>query len=300
MNLLSSDDLTKDNINKIFGIADTINAGKEALSLKEHTTVALLFQKPSTRTKVSFASAIAQLDSTPIVIDAQTSQMSRGETMADTARMLSSYCDFIVARLNKHTDLLEIAQNSTVPVINALTDLEHPTQALADFYTIRSHAKVMKGTKIAFVGDIATNTANSLMLTATKLGAKMALIGPKECKPNAKILNRAKEYGSVEVYQSLEDGIDDCDFIYTDTFVSMGEEAEAEARRKMFAPYQINSKIMGIAKESALVLHCLPAHRGEEITSDVLDGKQSIVWEQARNKMLLAKAVLLYLSQNSQ
>ncbi len=297
MHLLSSDDLSKDNINRIFGIADAIVAGKEGLALKEHATVALMFQKPSTRTRVSFASAIAQLGATPIFVDSQTSQLSRGETIADTARMLSSYCDFIVARLNKHSDLMEIAQNSTVPVINALTELEHPTQALADVYTVRSHEKNLKNVKIAFVGDIATNTVNSLMLTATKMGTRMVLIGPRECKPNARILNKAKEYGTVEVYDSLEDGIDDCDFIYTDTFVSMGEEAEAEARRRMFAPYQINANVIGMAKKSALVLHCLPAHRGEEITSDVLDGPQSIVWEQARNKMLLAKAILLYLSQ---
>ena len=297
MNLLCSDDLTKDNINKIFSIADSFVSGKEGLSLKKYTTVALLFQKPSTRTRVSFASAIAQLGATPIFVDSQTSQMSRGETMADTAKMLSSYCDFIVARLNKHSDILEIARNSSVPVINALTDLEHPTQALADVYTIRAHAKNLRGIRIAYLGDIATNTSTSLMITATKLGAEIALIGPNGCKPNAKALNKAREYGVVDIYNSVEDGMDDCDFVYTDTFVSMGEEAEAEARRKLFAPYQLNADVLKLAKKSAMVLHCLPAHRGEEITSDVLDGPQSIVWEQARNKMLLAKAILIYLSQ---
>ena len=296
VNLLSSNDLSKEQIERIFGIADSVLAGKEEAALKEGSILALLFQKPSTRTRVSFEAAMAQLGGTTIYIDAMTSQMSRGESFADTSRILSSYCDFIAARLNSHADLLQMADSSSVPVINALTDLEHPTQALADIYTIRNHRHNLKGTKIAFMGDIATNTANSLMVTAAKLGMEISLIGPKNYAPNAVYFNKAREYSTVYVHDTPEEGLEDANIIYTDTFVSMGQEKEAEERRRIFAPYQVNAHALELAREDALVMHCLPAHRGEEITDDVLDGPRSIVWEQAKNKMLIAKAVLLFLS----
>ena len=176
MNILSSVDLSKGSINEIFKIADTISSGKEELTLKEHTIIGMFFEEPSTRTMVSFEVAAAQLDAMPIYIDAHLSQVSRGESLADTARVLSSYCDFLVVRINRHDDLLTIAQNSKVPVINALTHLEHPTQALADCYTILRSKGSLGKLKIAFVGDIAQNTANSLMLTAVELGAKFLLL----------------------------------------------------------------------------------------------------------------------------
>lgn len=296
MNLLSSNDLSKENINEIFKLADVLNEGKEELALKEHATVALFFEEPSTRTRVSFEAAVAQLGGMPIYIDAHTSQTMRGEPLADTAKVLSSYCDFIAVRINDHDNLLTMAANSKVPVINALTQIEHPTQALADCYTIRNNRQSMK-VRIAFIGDIAQNTANSLMLTAVKLGASMALVGPKSCKPNATYFNKAREYGEVDMYDSIEDGLEGADIVYTDTFVSMGDEAEASKRRELFAPYQLNSKALSYAKDNALVMHPLPAHRGEEITADVIDGSKSIVWEQAKNKLVIEKAILLYLSE---
>jgi len=298
MNILGSDDLSKDQITKIFEIADSIKEEKEEVTLKEHSVLALLFEKPSTRTRVSFESATAELGGYGIYIDTQTSHLKRGESFSDTARMLSSYCDFIAARLYNHNDIIEIANNSTVPVINALTDLEHPTQALTDIYTVRSHKKNLKNVKIVFVGDIAANTANSLIITATKLGMDVALLGPKGYPPNSFYFTKAREYGKVEVYSDLREALDGADIIYTDTFVSMGQEQEAEERKKLFSGYQVNKELLSYANSDALVMHCLPAHRGEEITSDVLDGPQSIVWEQAKNKKLLAKAVLLYLSNN--
>ena len=296
MNLLSSNDLSKEQIEKIFGIADDLGSGKEEASIKEGSILALFFQKPSTRTRVSFEAAMAQLGGTTIYIDAMTSQTGRGETFSDTSRILSGYCDFIAARLNNHNDIIEMAGSSSVPVINALTDLEHPTQALADIYTIRAHRRNLRGTKIAFMGDIATNTANSLMVTAAKLGVEVSLVGPKNYAPNTTYFNKAREYATVYVHDTPEEGLDDADIIYTDTFVSMGQEKEADERRRLFAPYQVNAHALELAKEDALVMHCLPAHRGEEITDDVIDGPRSIVWEQAKNKMLIAKAVLLFLS----
>ncbi|MEM3827038.1 MAG: ornithine carbamoyltransferase [Candidatus Micrarchaeaceae archaeon] len=296
MNLLSSDDLSKDQILEIFEIADSIREGKEEITLKEHSVLALLFEKPSTRTRVSFEVAIAQLGGHAIYIDAQSTHLKRGESFSDTARMLSSYCDFIAARLYSHSDIIGLASNSTVPVINALTDLEHPTQALTDIYTIRSAKKNLKNLKLVFVGDIAANTANSLMLTAAKLGIEVALLGPKGYMPQSFYFTKSREYGKVDTYSEPEEALEDADIIYTDTFVSMGQEQEAESRKALFAKYQVNSKMLEYAKKDALVMHCLPAHRGEEITSEVLDGPRSIVWEQAKNKMLLAKAILLYLS----
>ncbi|MGD0729181.1 MAG: ornithine carbamoyltransferase [Candidatus Micrarchaeaceae archaeon] len=297
MNLISSMDLSKDAINRIFEIADDVSTGNEEISLKEHSTMVLYFEEPSTRTRVSFEVAIAKLGGTPIYVDAHTTQVSRGETIADTAKVLSSYCDFIIVRMNDHDKLLTIAENSKVPVINALTYLEHPTQALADCYTILKHKKSLKKLKIAFVGDIATNTANSLMITAVKLGAEIVLIGPNSVKPNTYYYTKAREYGSVELFDSLELGLEGVDIIYTDTFVSMGDESNASQRLELFAPYQLNSKVLSYANKDALVMHCLPAHRGEEITADVLDSDRSIVWEQAANKLIIEKAILLYLSE---
>lgn len=299
MNFLSINDLSRDQINEIFDIADGISMGKTTTSLKEGAVLALLFEKPSTRTRVSFEVAMARLGGRAIYIDSKTSQMSRGEPIADTARTLSLYVDFVAARMYHHEDLIEFANNSTVPVINALTDLEHPTQALADLYSIANSKRRLKGIRIAFVGDIAANTCNSLMLAAVKLGAEMALVAPKDFPPNPQYLMRSREYGVIDLYDSMEDGLANVDIVYTDAFVSMGNEQDAERRRKMFAKYQVNSRALQYAKKDALVMHPLPAFRGQEITADVLDGSRSIVWEQAKNKLLIEQAVLMYLSEKS-
>lgn len=274
-----------------------MEAGNEELSLKQHTTVAMLFAEPSTRTRISFEVAIAQLGGMPIYIDTKTTQLSRGEEIADTARIISMYCDFIVVRANDHQMVVKLAENSIVPVINALTSLEHPTQALADAYTIFRKRGDFKGLKIAFIGDISQNTANSLMLTSVKLGAEFSLVGPSGWKPKSQYYNKAREYGRVYITDSIEEGLDGADVVYTDTFVSMGDEADSEMRKKMFAPYQLNADALSHAKKNAMVMHPLPAHRGEEITSDVIDGKCSAVWEQAKSKLVMEKAILLYLSE---
>ena len=296
MNFLSIDDLSKDQIKEIFLLADEIRKGKEEMSLRVGHVAVLLFEKPSTRTRVSFEAAIAQLGGHYIDVDSRSSQISRGESWADTAKVLSLYADMIIARLNTHESLVELANNSSVPVINALTDLEHPTQALSDIYTVQEVKRRLNGIKFAFIGDIASNTANSLLLCATRMGMEVSLVGPKNYSPNSKYLTKAREYGIVRVSSSIQEGLADADVVYTDTFVSMGEEAEAEERRKLFAPYQLNSQGMSYAKGDAVVMHCLPAHRGEEITSEVIDGKQSIVFKQAKNKLLMEKAIILYMA----
>ena len=299
MNFISVADLSKEEITEIFNIADDLKHERVGIALKEDAVAALIFEKPSTRTRVSFEVAMAQLGGHSIYIDSRTSQLSRGESIADTAKVLSGYVDFIIARLYKHDDIVELANNATVPVINALTDLEHPCQALSDLYTIQEVKKKLRGLKLAFVGDIAANTANSLMLAGAKMGMEIALVGPKNYMPNTLYFTKAREYSKVDIYNNIREGVSDADVIYTDTFVSMGQEAEAEERKKLFAPYQVNKTLVSYAKKDAIVMHCLPAHRGEEITSDVLDGPQSVVWQQAKNKLLVEKAILLYLSEKS-
>ncbi len=280
---------------KIFDIADSLKKGSRKPLEKTSPILALLFEKSSTRTRISFESAMLGLGGHSIYIDSKTSQLARGESLADTARVLSGYVDMVAARMYKHTDLEEFASHSSVPVINALTDLEHPCQALSDVYTVREAFGKIKGLRIAFVGDVAANTANSLMVTAAKMGADVSLVGPRGYTANFEYLLQASKFQTIKTTDDLQDGLKGCDVVYTDTFISMGQEAEAAKRRKLFAKYQVNAEVMAFAKKNAKVMHCLPAHRGEEITSDVLDGKNSIVWEQARNKMLVEKAIILYL-----
>ncbi len=297
MHFLSVDDFSKEQINEIFDIADDLKKGRLAISLKERSVLALLFQKPSTRTRTSFEVAIVKLGGAAIYIDPSTSQISRGESIGDTAKVLSAYVDFLAARMFSQNDLLELARNSSIPVINALTDTEHPTQALADLYTILQAKKKLKRVRIAFVGDIAANTANSLMLAGAKLGAEISLVGPNGYPPNPVYFTKAREFSRVEAHDEIKEGVADADIIYTDTFVSMGQEKEAEKRKAFFSKYQVNSSMLNYAKKDVLVMHCLPAHRGEEITAEVIDGPKSIVWEQAKNKLLLEQAIILYLSE---
>ncbi len=299
MNFLSINDLSRDQMNEIFEIADEISMGKSRISVREGAVLALLFEQNSTRTRVSFEVAMARLGGRSIYIDAKTTQMSRGEPISDTAKMLSLYVDFVAARMQRHDDLLEFAENSTIPVINAMTDLEHPTQALADLYTITNAKRRMRGLRIACTGDVARNTVNSLMLAATKMGAEVALIGPRDLAPNPEYLTRAKEYGIVDIYDTMEEGLSGADVIYTDAFVSAGNESDAEKRKKMFANYQVNSQTLQYAGKDVLVMHPLPAFRGQEITAEVLDGSRSIVWEQSRNSLLLNQAILTYISERS-
>lgn len=262
---------------------------------KSSPILALLFEKSSTRTRISFESAMIQLGGSPIYIDSRTSQMSRGESLGDTAKVLSGYVDIIAARMYSQQDIEELARHAEIPVINALTDLEHPCQALSDMYTIRNEFVKVEGLRIAFLGDIAANTANSLMVTASKLGAGISLVGPKGYMPDERYVKLAKKYANVEVTSSVKEGLADCDVIYTDTFVSMGQEEIAKERKALFSGYQLNAEALRYAKKGAKVMHCLPAHRGEEITADVIDGGSSMVWEQAKNKMAVEKAILLYL-----
>jgi ornithine carbamoyltransferase len=295
MHLLSIKDISGRQILEMLRIADKAKTGK----LRLNKTLLLLFEEPSTRTKISLEAAMRRLGGGYIYVDANTTQMSRGETLEDTARVVGEYVDFIAARLRRHSDLYRIAWNTDAHVINALTDLEHPCQAISDIYTIREAKGRLRGLKLAFVGDVAANTANSLMLACAKVGMDVSLVGPEGYAPNRDYMSEARNYGNVEHTSDIKKGLADADIIYTDTFVSMGEEKDAGKRLALFKRYQINDRMLRYA-DGALVMHCLPAHRDVEISSGVIDGKASIVWEQARNKMFGEEAVLMYLEKNSQ
>jgi len=267
---------------------------KNALSGR---SIILLFQKPSTRTRVSFDVAISQLGGHPISLGWAESQLGRGETIADTARVLSRYVDAVVARVYRHADLVEMAKYSSIPIINALSDLYHPCQIVADLYTMWENFGFLKGLKVAYVGD-GNNVCNSLLIGCSKMGIDISIACPPGYEPSSEALEFAKrnseEAGSkVKILREPLEAVRGADVVYTDTFVSMGDEAEREERLSVFLPkYQVNAELMRAASEDALFMHCLPAHRNEEVTDDVIDGSHSVVWDEAENRLHTAKAIL--------
>lgn len=295
MDLLTIKEMPEDFMKEVVGLAAELkkqrNRSRDDLKGK---VLISLYEKPSTRTRLSFETAMSNLGGSSIVMDFKGSQLSRGETMADTARVLSRYCDVISARLFKHTDLVEISKYASVPVINALTDVEHPCQALADMQTIIEYKKE-KG-KLVYIGDAANNVANSLMLIAARYGMHVVLCGPEGYLPSTAYLEEAEKTGAkVEVTSDPAYAVKDADVIYTDVWVSMGDEAEKAKRLEALKPYQVNGELLKQAKPDAIVMHCLPAHRGDEITDEVMDGKQAAVWDQAENRMWAQEALILKL-----
>ncbi|MBU5537368.1 MAG: ornithine carbamoyltransferase [Candidatus Aenigmatarchaeota archaeon] len=283
--LLSMNDLSKVDIEKIFRLTDKLK-NKQTNDLKGKN-IALIFQKPSTRTRVSFTVAINQLGGNAITLNWNELQLGRGETVEDTTRVLERYVDAIVARVFSHEDLVKMAKISKVPVINALSDLEHPCQALADLYTIKQKKKNLRRLKIVFLGDGANNTFHSLILACEKFGLDIVVSCPNNYRPKV----RAK----YKIIEDPKEAVKDADILYTDVFVSMGQETEQEKRLKELQKYQLNSKLVELAKKDVIVLHPLPAHRGQEITSDVIDGENSVVFDQAENRLHTEKAILYLL-----
>jgi len=266
-------------------------------------SIALIFEKPSTRTRVSFQVAIAKLGGESIPLSVSEMQLSRGEPISDTMRVLSSYVDAVVARVYKHETLSEMVKYSSIPVINALSDKFHPCQALADMMTIKELKGNIYEVKVAYVGD-GNNVCNSLIQACSLLGARIFVASPKEYQPPEDVIAQAKEWGkrsggTIELTENPEDAVRDADVIYTDVFVSMGQEEERERRLKVFYPkYKVTEKLMSLAKPDAIFMHCLPAHRGEEVEASVIDGKKSAVWQQAANRLHTEAALLLYLLQD--
>lgn len=264
-------------------------------------TVALIFDKTSTRTRVSFAVGVADLGGVPLIIDSQTSQMGGKESVADTARVLERQVAAIVWRTYAHSGLEEMAANSSVPVINSLSDDYHPCQLLADLMTIREQKSQLTGLKLAYVGDAANNMANSYLVACATAGMHIALAAPAGYQPDASVVERAKQIaqttgGSVTITTNPEDAVQSADVVTTDTWISMGQESEKEQRVRDFFGYTIDAALMGKAKPDAIFLHCLPAYRGYEVTAEVIDGPQSVIWDEAENRLHAQKALMVWLA----
>lgn len=294
-NLLSLSDLSFDDIIELLDMAEDLKA-KRAKGIVVETlkakSLAMIFEKSSTRTRISFEVAMNELGGHVLNLHSRDLQLGRGETISDTAQVMSRYIHGIMARVYKHSTLEILAQFSTVPVINGLSDLEHPCQLLADLLTIREYKGTLKGLKFAWVGD-GNNVCNSAILAAAITGMQMRVACPVGYGPNSDILTKAVNMGAdVEVVHEPENAVENADIIYTDVWVSMGDEEEKEERLRDLWPYQINDALVSFAKESCMIMHCLPAHRGEEITSEVLTGPRSAVLNQAENRLHATKAIL--------
>ena len=267
-------------------------------------TVALIFDKTSTRTRVSFSVGVSDLGGAPLVMDSGTSQLGGKESVADTAKVLERQVVAIVWRTFAQLGLEEMAANSRVPVINSLSDEFHPCQLLADLMTIREKIGDPAGKVLVYLGDASNNMCHSYMLAGVTAGMKVRVAGPVGYQPNQKVFRRAEEIalqtgGSIDIYTDPKLALVDCDVVATDTWISMGQEAEKEQRVKEFAGFTVDSELMSIAKPEAIVLHCLPAYRGYEISAEVLDGPQSVVWDQAENRLHAQKALMVWLVERS-
>lgn len=299
--LLSIYDLTVAEIKSLLDTAFALkNKKKNSPELKDKT-LGMIFEKPSTRTMVSFATAMLQLGGNPLFLNADNMQRKRGEPIKDTALVLSRYLDGLMIRAFKHEDVEEFAKYSSIPVINGLTDFEHPCQILADIMTMMEFHKAktvntLKKFKIVFVGD-SNNVANSLLAISAVLGLNFTLICPKEYTPKKKVLDKALKYASstgaeIKITSDINDA-ENADVIYTDVWVSMGSEGESKNKKKLFMPYQVNTALLKKASKKCIVLHCLPAIRGEEITDEIMDKYQDSIFTQAENRLHAQKAVLL-------
>jgi len=294
---LSIDDIKK---NEIFDVLDlAIDLKKKPIRNSLNGKVfCLLFEKPSTRTRISFESGIYQLDGSAIYLDATTTQISRGEIIEDTVRVMDRYVDAIIARVFSHKTLETMSKYANANVINALSDLEHPCQILSDLLTIREKFKDFESLKLTYVGD-GNNVCNSLLLGCAKVGMDIAVTCPKGYEPDRGIIEMARNYAKVSKSQVIigtepKELVKDANIIYNDTFISMGDEKEKEKKLKIFIPkYQVSNRLLDLAASDVVYMHCLPAHRGEEVTADVIDGPKSIVFDQAENRLHAQKALLV-------
>jgi ornithine carbamoyltransferase len=296
--LLSLADLSYTDIMNLLDTASDLKEkrvrGKMSSAVKSRT-LAMLFEKSSTRTRISFEVAMTELGGHAIYLNYKDIQLGRGESVADTARVMSRYVHAIMARVYKHETLIELSESSTVPVINGLSDLEHPCQLLADLLTIREYKGKFKGLNFSWIGD-GNNVCNSAILACALTGMKMAVACPEGYEPSLEIVEKAKGLGgSVNIIRDPVKAAKNADILSTDVWVSMGDEEEYDQRLHDFRPYQINSKLLEQAKHDVMVMHCLPAHRGEEITAEVVDGPNSAVFDQAENRLHVQKALLLKL-----
>ena len=297
--LLKLLDLTESDILNILDTADSLKA--ELKSGKPHNfppgkTLAMIFEKNSTRTRVSFEVGIFQLGGHGLFLTSGDSQIGRGESIADTARVLSRYCDCIMIRTYSQDTVEELAKYAAIPVINGLSDFAHPCQILGDLMTIREHKGTLRGLKVSFIGD-GNNVANSLIVGCLKCGIDVAVAAPVGSEPDARVLDFAKTVKDAKftLTTNPKEAAKDSDVIFTDVWASMGQESEAEERRKIFAGYQVNDSLMALAKPDCMVQHCLPAHKGEEITESVFEAHAEEIFDEAENRLHVQKAIMYLL-----
>ncbi|MCO5388135.1 MULTISPECIES: ornithine carbamoyltransferase [Desulfosporosinus] len=296
---ISLHDFNQDELSFILDVAKDLKAEQRAgrpHPILQGKTLGMVFTKSSTRTRVSFEVGMYQLGGHALFLSGRDIQLGRGEPISDTARVLSRMVDGIMIRTFSHQEVLELAEFSTIPIINGLTDLLHPCQVLADLMTIQEHKGRLEGLKLAYVGD-GNNMAHSLMFGGAKMGLHVVIASPQGYKPDPLIIAKAQadakdNGGLVEVVDDPSEAVKGADVLYTDVWASMGQEAEAKERMEAFKGYQINSDSLKRANQSAIVLHCLPAHRGEEITEDVIEGAQSVVFDEAENRLHAQKAIM--------
>ncbi len=299
--VLSITDLTREEIFEILDLADKLKEERKRGIFREYLknkTLGMIFELPSTRTRVSFEVAMNDCSGYAIYMNWNDLQLGRGETIADTARTLSRYVHAVMMRVRRHETLVEFSKFSSVPVINGLSNLEHPCQILADLQTIREK-KGGFDVKVAWVGD-GNNVCNSLLLASAIVGFEIRLAIPEGFDPPAEILKTAEKLGgNFRIFRDPKEAVREVDVIYTDVWASMGQEEERDRRLKVFRPFQVNMELVGEAKEDVIVMHCLPAHRGEEITDEVIDSDYSVVFDQAENRLHAQKALLIKLMGDS-
>ena len=294
--LLTLDELSPNELSKIIDLAIKLKKNLKTGSTKpilKHKTLAMIFQKPSTRTRVSFETGMAQLGGNALNLSSNELQLSRGESIEDTARSLSGYVNIIMARVYDHKILETLASSASVPVINGLSDSFHPCQILADLMTIKEKKKKLKGLKIAWIGD-GNNVCNSLIYGCAKTGINISIATPKGFEPDAKVIKKCKKNIKIEITRIPETAIKNADVIMTDTFTSI-HNTDKKREKKFLPTFQVNSSLMKKGKRNAIFMHCLPAKRGKEVTSSVIDGPQSAVWDQAENRLHTQKALLVSL-----
>ena len=296
--LLSISDITSDELEEILELAEKLKGERYkgvVTDYLKNKSLAMLFELPSTRTRVSFEVAMTDLGGHALYLNWNDLQLGRGEPIKDTARVLSRYVHAIMMRVRSHSTLEEFAAHSSVPVINGLSNLEHPCQVIADLLTIKEYKGNLKNVSIAWVGD-GNNVCNSMILASALAKMKMTISTPSGYEPDKEIVKKAIEMGADLKFESNPvKAVKEADVIYTDVWISMGQEAEKDKRLKDFGPYQVNKKLIEAAKDDVIVMHCLPAHRGEEITDDVIEGASSVVFDQAENRLHAQKAILLKL-----
>ena len=293
--LLKLSDLSEKEIIEILNLADQLKYEKKN-GIQHHLlkgkTLGLIFEKSSTRTRVSFEVGMYDLGGNALFLSSRDLQIGRGEPVQDTARVLSRYLDGIMIRTFAQSEVEDLAKYGSIPIINGLTDYCHPCQVLADLMTIREHKGVLAGRKMCYIGD-GNNMTNSIIVGCIKMGMEVSVACPKGYEPDADIMAWAKENGKFTCTEDVFEAAKDADVLYTDVWASMGQEAEAEERKKIFKNYQINASVMAVAKSDAMVMHCLPAHRGEEITEDVLEAHADEIFDEAENRLHAQKAVLV-------